>query len=100
MARLGTVTLQAMDEADVFLKEDVYLDGFKDFGDLQTEIPEPGFEEEKAWVTGAVPAVIPVSVDGDTSVIYGWFRGEAFSASYYLRIYIEYEVADDDAEQP
>lgn len=88
-----------MDDSDVFVKEDIYLDGLKDFGDLQTEISEPGFEEEKAWVTGEVPKVMPVSVNGDTSVIYGWFRGEAFSASFYLKIYIEYEEADDQTQE-
>jgi hypothetical protein len=94
MSRLGTVTLQAMDDADVFLKEDVFLDGTTDASELSTEISEPGFEDNLAYVTGKVPAVIPVSVNGDTSVIYGWFKGENFTSAYYLKIYIEYQEVE------
>ena len=48
MARLGTVTLQALDDSDIFLNEDVYLHGITDPAEIKTELKEPSFENENA----------------------------------------------------
>jgi len=95
MARLGIVTLQALDSSDIFLKEDVFMDGETDPFELAASITEPGFDQDKAWVSGSVPKVIPVNVEGDTSIIIGWFNGDSFSFPYTINIYIEYEEADE-----
>jgi hypothetical protein len=95
MARLGTLTLQALDKSDIFLKEDVFMDGVTDPAELSASIAEPGFDQDKAWVSGSVPKVIPVIVEGDTSVILGWFKGDNYTSPYTIKIYIEYEEADE-----
>lgn len=102
MARIGTLTLQAMDDSDIFLKEDVYLDGLTDFGEAQCSIVpgEPGFEAGKAWETGSVPKMIPVLVEGDSSIILGWFKSDGFFPSYFLKVYIEYEEVEEMVSEP
>jgi hypothetical protein len=97
MAKLGSITFQALDNSDVFLSEEVFLDGVDTLGEMQ--MPQPGFENDKAWITGNGPKVIPVNVDGDTSIIYGWFRGEEFSYPYIIRIYLECEEVEELKEK-
>lgn len=94
MGRLGTLTLQSMDECDVFLKEDLFLNGITDPREYLINLYDPSFDEDKEWISGQVPGVIPVLVDGDTSIIYGWFKGDIFYTSYIIKIYIEYEEQD------
>lgn len=93
--RLGILTLQATDKSDVFLREDVVLDGIISPEEGLAHIPEPGFDEQYAWVSGKAPEVIPVTVEGDTGVIYGWFKGESFFNPFILRVYVEYEEAEE-----
>ena len=97
MARLGTVTLQTMDNSDLFLKEEVFLDGVTDPSEVQFGIQEPGFEAGKAWETGSVPSRIPVLVEGDASVITGWFSGDVqnFNGAFRIQVYIEFEEPDE-----
>jgi hypothetical protein len=101
MARLGTVTLQALDETDIFLKEDVFLDGEIDAGELPCHIQgaDPGFDQGKAWLTGKVPEPIPVIVEGDSSMIVGWFKGDGLFPAFKLKIYIEYEEVEEMVNQ-
>jgi hypothetical protein len=99
MPRLGNLTLQAMDDTDVFFIQDVYLDGVRDVRESQTMIAEPGFQEDMAWVSGDVPDSEPVCVEGDTSVIFGWFKGENFGFPFRVKIYIEYEEAEEICEE-
>jgi len=94
--RLGTITLQAFDESDIFLREDVYMDGVTDPREQQCEpVQEPGFEFNKAWETGHVPKEIPVFVEGDSSVIIGWFKSEMFPAPFTIKVYIVYDDGDE-----
>ncbi len=95
MARLGELSLQATNESDIFLNEEVYLDGLTSAEEMQTVIPEPGFDQNKAWVNGNTAKFISVNVDGDTSVIYGCFKGEDFPAAFFLNIYIQYEENEE-----
>jgi hypothetical protein len=96
MARLGTITFQVMDNSDVFLSEGVILDGVDEFGEIQ--IPQPGFENDKAWISGNVPKMIPVHVDGDSAVIYGWFNAETFPFPFIIKIYLECEEIEEIKE--
>jgi hypothetical protein len=97
MARLGTLTLQSLDETDIFLKEDVYMDGVTDPGELPCDITgsDPGFESGEAWLTGKVPEPIPVFVDGDSTTIVGWFKGDGIFPTFYLKVYLEYEEVEE-----
>lgn len=96
MARIGVITLQALDATDVFFKEDVYRDGIPREEENRAELTEPGFDTERAWVNGSVPKVIPVEVSGDAAIIYGWFNGQ-FIAEYpfTVTVYVEYEEVEE-----
>lgn len=98
MARLGILTLQALDSSDIFFKEDVYVDGVTDPYETATTVSEPGFDQDKAWVSGSGPERTPVYVEGDTSIIMGWFKADSYSFPYTIKIYIEYEEADTAEE--
>jgi hypothetical protein len=97
MSRLGTITLQSLDDSDIFLKEDVFLDGEIDAGEMPCHIQDadPGFDSGQAWITGKVPAPIPVILEGDSTMIVGWFKSDGLYPSFYLRIYIEYEEVEE-----
>ncbi len=95
MARLGTVTLQSTDDSDVFFSEGVYLNGITDNDEAETELCEPGFDEDLEYISGRVPRMHTAEIEGDTRLLFGWFKGERFSASYYLCIYIEYEEVEE-----
>ena len=95
MAKLGTITFQAMDKCDVFLQADVYLDGLTSVEEMAASLVEPGFDTNKAWVTGNVPGVNPVDVEGDSSVIYAWYMGKSYPGPFKLRVYVEYEEVDE-----
>jgi len=95
MAKLGTITFQAMDNCDIFLETDVYLDGVTDTSDTQATFSEAGIDTDKAWITGNVPRMIPVDVDGDTAVIYGWYKGKSYPGPFKLKVYVEYEEVEE-----
>lgn len=95
MARLGKISLQATNESDLFLNEEVYLDGVTSASEMATMISEPGFDQDKGWVAGSKGKEVSVNIDGDTAVIYGCFKGESFTAPFMINIYIQYEENDD-----
>lgn len=95
MDRLGTIYFQALDNTDVFLAEDVLMDGYDGNDLITTKIPEPFNIEQYSIYNGKVPAMTPVTVDGDTSVIYGWFKGDHFPYQYTVRVYVEYETDEE-----
>jgi hypothetical protein len=100
MARLGILTLQAMDSTDVFLRADVYLDGLTDPAEFSCEVlADPGFETGAAYLTGKVPEAIPVTVEGDTALITGNFRMDAFTGNLTIGVYLEYEEQDELMEK-
>ena len=45
------------------------------------KVEDSQFESDKAWVTGNVPKIKPVHVEGDTSIINAWFKGETYDKS-------------------
>jgi len=95
MDRLGTIYFQALDNTDVFLTEDVFMDGYDGNDLISTNIPEPFNIEQYSIYNGKVPTMAQVSVDGDTSVIYGWFKGDHFPYAYTIRVYVEYEIDEE-----
>jgi hypothetical protein len=98
MAKIGTVTLQALDMTDIFLKENVFLDGIPREEENRAELTEPGFDTERVWVTGNAPKPIPVKVPGDVAIIYGWFNGvfnSPYAYPYTITIYVEYEEVEE-----
>jgi hypothetical protein len=95
MAKLGTISLQALESTDVFLEADVYLDGITEAGEISATITEPGFDMDKAWVSGNVPKVIPVDVSGVSSVIYGWYKGSSHPGPFKLKVYVQYEEVEE-----
>jgi hypothetical protein len=94
MAKLGTITLQALDDSDVFLSQDIYSDEQGEISDALVGIVSPGLDIEKAYVSGAVPKSTPVFVEADAAVIYGWFRSEEFNDPFRIRIYLECEKVE------
>ncbi|MFN8414821.1 MAG: hypothetical protein U0U66_00670 [Cytophagaceae bacterium] len=95
MDRLGVISFQALDDSDVFLAQDVFMDGYDGTDSISYNIPEPFNIEQFSIYNGKVPSMIPVTVDGDTSVIYGWFKGDFYPYAYTIRVYVEYETDEE-----
>lgn len=98
MDRLGTISFQSNDNSDVFLVEEV--------GEVTEELSDENligiddlqFDSDMPWVSGRVPEMKPVTVDGDTTAINAWFKGEEFDKQFVIRIYVEYEEAEELVE--
>lgn len=107
---LGMMSFQSNDQLDVFQVLEVQQSGISPSLENLLLIEDTQFESDRAWETGIVPKLIPVDVDGDTTVIHAWFRAETFDKSFALRIYVEFEEAEvvvsgqgsgeDKCEQP
>ena len=93
--RLGTISFQANDKADVFHVAQVFADGTESSDEVLLNVEDPQFDSDKAWVTGNVPEMRAVTIEGDTTNISAWFRGEAFDKPYVIRIYVECELAEE-----
>jgi len=95
MDRIGTITFQSNESSDVFYVADVYEAGIEQTDENLIGIPPMQFEGVAAWVTGRVPKMTPVNIEGDTAVIHGWFKGGVSGMPYRLSIYIEYELVEE-----
>lgn len=93
-AIMGMISFQSNDELDVFQILEVPQSGISPSVESLLGIEDSQFESDRAWVTGYVPKLVPVDVDGDTTVIHSWFRAETFDKSFVLRIYVEFEEAE------
>lgn len=93
--RLGTVSFQSNDRTDVFAVQEVWENGVEATDETFLNIIEAQFEPDKAWVTGKVPSLKPVDVDGDTAIIQACFKGENYFQEFYLTIYLECEMAEE-----
>lgn len=91
----GTITFQANDNMDVFHISQVFEDGIEVSDETLLKIDDTQFESDKAWVTGNVPRIKPVNIEGDTAIVNAWFRGESFDRLFVVRIYIECEMAEE-----
>lgn len=94
--RLGQVFFQSNDMKDVFQVIELYERG-DDTPDeeLMGIIADLQFHNAYEYVTGRVPKMFPVEIEGDTVSIRAWFRGEYFDAAFYLTVYVEYEETEE-----
>lgn len=99
MGKVGTISLQALDRNDVFLKEDIYVDGEKELTTDDLLMAQPGFDKDKVWVTGNVPKLIPVMLDGDNPVIFGWVNSVSYPGPVLVKIYVQYEEVEQLIEE-
>ena len=95
MDTLGTISFQANDSTDVFLVMEVREDGNETSDEVRMNIVDVQFDGDKAWVTGKVPRMKPVQVEGDTAIIQAWFKGEVFQDSFMITVYLEYELVEE-----
>lgn len=103
MERLGLLSFQSNDKADIFHVEEVREPGLELSDESWFGVEDPQFESEAAWVTGSIPKINALNVDGDSILLRAWFRGEKFVQPFMLNVYVEYEEAEelieDDSER-
>jgi hypothetical protein len=91
----GTISFQSNDKADIFHVAQVFEDGLESSDETLLNVEDTQFDSDKAWVTGNVPKIKPVAIEGDTTIINAWFKGESFDKSFTVRVYVEYELAEE-----
>lgn len=91
----GTVTFQANDKTDVFHVIAIKEMGIEPSDETFMLIEDSQFDSDKAWISGNVPAIKPVHVEGDTSIIHAWFKGEVFESAFVITVYVECETAEE-----
>ena len=91
----GTISFQANDEMDIFYVARVEEEGIEISDEALIKVKDPQFDSDQAWVTGNVPKIKPVNVDGDTSIINAWFKGETFDVPFVVTIYVECETVEE-----
>lgn len=95
MAHIGTVTFQSESEKDVFLKLEVESREAVEPDERLWAVEDSNIESDKPYVTGKGPKPVSVNIEGDSEVIYGWFRGSYFPGPFTLNIYVEYEEIEE-----
>jgi hypothetical protein len=58
-----------------FMWQQVQEDGIESSDEALCLVEDSQFDGDKAWVTGNVPKMKPVHIEGDTSIINAWFKG-------------------------
>lgn len=91
----GTVSFQAHDRKDVFHVAEVRENGIETPDEELLGIESSQFDNEQEWVTGRISKMNPVQVDGDTTVIHAWFKGDNFVRSFRITVYVEYEEVEE-----
>jgi hypothetical protein len=90
----ATVSFQSSDQSDVF-----YVAQLFDSNEVSDEsllsIEDPQFDSDKPWVTGKIPQMTTVNVEGDTSIIHGWLKADAFDKAFVVRVYLACELAEE-----
>jgi hypothetical protein len=92
----GTVSFQANDKMDVFYVAQTMNE--KELSHQTNpciQVEDSQFDSDKAWVTGNVPKIKPVHVEGDTSIINAWFKGETYQDPFVITVYVECETAEE-----
>jgi hypothetical protein len=92
---LGNISFQANDKMDVFHVAQVMNEGIEPSDNTLLQIEYSQFDSDKAWVTGNVPKLKPVHVEGDTSIINAWFKGETYENPFVITVYVECETAEE-----
>jgi hypothetical protein len=102
MDRLGTISFQSNDNSDVFLVEEIREVTQELSDENLIGIDDLQFDSDMPWVSGRVPEMKLVTVEGDTTVINAWFKGDPDSyrddKSFVIRVYVEYEEAEELVE--
>lgn len=91
----GTVSFQANDKMDVFYVARLKEEGIESSDESIIQVEDSQFESNKTWVTGNVPKIKPVHVEGDTSIINAWFKGETYQDPFVITVYVECETAEE-----
>jgi hypothetical protein len=91
----GTISFQANDSTDVFHVAQIIEDGIDVSDEALLNVEDPQFDSDRAWVTGNVPKLREVNVEGDTSIINAWFKSESFDQPFAVRIYIACELSEE-----
>lgn len=97
--RLGLISFQANDNSDVFHVAEVWEDGLELSDEAMLAVEDAQFDSSYAWVTGRVPQVKPIQIEGDTAVIHAWLRGEVYDHPIEIKVYLECEQAEEFMEQ-
>jgi hypothetical protein len=92
--RYGTIIFQANNSFDIFQVLEMRSEDSQVSDEALIKVKDLQFDSDKPWVTGNVPRMIPVNVEGDTIQIHALMKAECFSDPYTLRIYVEYEEAE------
>ena len=92
---LGNISFQANDKMDVFHVALVVNEGIEPSDNTLLQIEDSQFDSDKAWVTGNVPKIKPVHIEGDTSIINAWFKGETYQDPFVITVYVECEMAEE-----
>ncbi|MCU0430710.1 MAG: hypothetical protein MUF42_12165 [Cytophagaceae bacterium] len=90
---LGTIHFQSSDESDVFLVCHLLARSGEPDDETLLGIASLDFDQQP-WITGKVPEPLPVLIDGDTSMINGWIRGQSFTLPYTIKIIVEYDEVE------
>lgn len=94
----GTVSFQSNDKMDVFFVARLQEEGVESSDEALLQLEDSQFDSDKAWVTGNVPKIKSVHVEGDTSIIHAWFKGESFEYPFVITVYVECETAEELVE--
>jgi hypothetical protein len=91
----GTVILQSNNQSDIFHVAQIIEDGIEPSDESSLKIEDGEFESDKAWITGRVPKMRSVNVEGDTTIINAWFKAESFDKAFTITVYVECELAEE-----
>jgi hypothetical protein len=95
MSRLGTITFQANDRTDVFLVADVLDDADFVTDESLLQVNDPEFEIKMVSMTGSIPKMVPVNIEGGNVILQTFFKGEEYVDPFIIRVYIELEEAEE-----
>ena len=96
--RIGTLTFQANDKADVFFVANVEENGIETSDEGLLQIEDPQSDGDKTWITDNVPRIKPINIEGDTAIINAWFKGENYDKPVTITVYLECETAEEFEE--
>lgn len=92
---LGTISFQASDKTDVFHVAQVREDGIEPSDETLLNVEDSQFDGDKAWVTGNLPKIRQVSIEGDTAIINAWFKADFFDKPFVISVYVECELSEE-----
>jgi hypothetical protein len=91
----GTLILQSNNQSDIFHIAQVREAGVEPSDESLLKIEDSQFDSDNAWVTGKVPKMRSVNVEGDTTIINAWFKADSFEKAFTVTVYVECELAEE-----